>query len=151
MFQSLVLQALQEAADTAEEEERDEDGNGGGFSNLPLRVKSSSVGSISSVASNLSMHSAIRGDVSVTSMRLSLGLEVPSTVGQGLRYLPAPGSSSSNVPLERFSSPSHRFPLQLVIHPGDLPDDMIFHPSTEAIIPKDTLPSSSGGGGVHGG
>ena len=58
MFESLVLQAMQEAADAVEEEEEDEDDSG--FSNLLPRVKRSSVGSISSLASNLSMHPAIR-------------------------------------------------------------------------------------------
>ncbi|KAI0765553.1 hypothetical protein BC629DRAFT_1541037 [Irpex lacteus] len=40
---------------------------------------------------------------------------------------------------ERFSSPSFRFALQLVIHPEDLPDDMVFDPLTEAIVFKNTL------------
>jgi hypothetical protein len=44
-----------------------------------------------------------------------------------------------NVGAERFSSPSFRFVLQLVIYPDDLPDDMVFDPLTEAIVFKHTL------------
>ena len=36
-------------------------------------------------------------------------------------------------------SPSFRFALKLVIHPGDLPDDMVFDPLTEAIVFKNTI------------
>lgn len=44
---------------------------------------------------------------------------------------------------ERFSSPSIRFALQLVIYAEDLPDDMQFHPQTEAIVFKSSLPDPS--------
>lgn len=37
-------------------------------------------------------------------------------------------------------SPSFKFALQLVITAGDLPDDMMFHPTTEAIVFKSELP-----------
>jgi hypothetical protein len=49
-----------------------------------------------------------------------------------------------NVTPERFSLPLFSlFPLQLDIYPNDLPDDMIFHPPTEAIVFKDTLQDPS--------
>lgn len=209
VFESLVLQALQdEAMDAAE--------------NLPPRVKRSSILSISSVASNLSMHPAIRklpmndftddsavkfylnrrasgerdsagaasiggllsagtgslgdgessdagslryrlfgdddemeehtliaemsqdeGDASITSTS-SAGNDIASMFSKDGRYLGI-AAIMANVTPERFSSPSLRFALQLVIHPSDLPDDMVFHPFTEAIVPKDTLSTTSPG------
>jgi hypothetical protein len=48
-------------------------------------------------------------------------------------------TTSVNVTPDRFSSPSYRFALQLVIHPVDLPDYMIFDPVTEAIVFKNTM------------
>ena len=55
------------------------------------------------------------------------------------QYLSVNTAGNSGVTLERFSSPSYRFPLQLVIFPGDLPDDMVFDPQTEAIVFRNTL------------
>ncbi|WVR08214.1 hypothetical protein IAU60_005261 [Kwoniella sp. DSM 27419] len=40
---------------------------------------------------------------------------------------------------ERYSSPSARFTVQLVIHPGDLPDGSVFDPASDAIVPKSLL------------
>jgi hypothetical protein len=40
---------------------------------------------------------------------------------------------------ERFSSPSARFTVLLVIHPADLPDVSTFDPGSDAIIPKSVL------------
>ncbi|EKM59031.1 uncharacterized protein PHACADRAFT_249196 [Phanerochaete carnosa HHB-10118-sp] len=128
------------------------------------KVKRSSVGSISSVASNLSMHPAIKKlpmndftDDSAVKFYLNRkrGEKEESITGDdGEDTLMAEsveddmGSPRSNhflsisgatVTPERFSSPSVRFALQLVIHPEDLPDDMVFDPLTEAIVFKDTL------------
>ncbi|RDB20253.1 hypothetical protein Hypma_012584 [Hypsizygus marmoreus] len=132
------------------------------------KVKRSSVGSISSVASNLSMHPAIKKlpmndftDDSAVKFYLNRkgnNLAGDSVIGHGeeadetliadssfdsdghtLRPHYLTVSTNHNVTPERFTSPSFRFPLQLVIYPDDLPDDMIFHPSTEAIVFKDTL------------
>ena len=50
---------------------------------------------------------------------------------------------SGSAPLERFSSPSFRFALQLVIYPDELPDDMMFDPQTEAIVFKHTMKDRS--------
>jgi hypothetical protein len=51
----------------------------------------------------------------------------------------SPSSTPNSVNADRFSSPSFRFALQLVIYPEDLPDDMVFDPLTEAIVFKHTL------------
>ena len=130
------------------------------------KVKRSSVGSISSVASNLSMHPAIkklpmndftddsavkfylnrrRGerDESVTGdeaddtlMAESIDEDISSPRSNHFLTI---NTSGAMVTPERFSSPSFRFALQLAIHPEDLPDDMVFDPLTEAIVFKNTL------------
>lgn len=130
------------------------------------KVKRSSVGSISSVASNLSMHPAIkklsmndftddsqvkfylnrrvRTDESIleegdeTLLAESLEGDTESLRGRG-HFLSVSTSGGTSVPAERFSSPSFRFGLQLVVYPDDLPDDMVFDPQTEAIVFKHTL------------
>ena len=129
------------------------------------KVKRSSVGSISSVASNLSMHPAIKKlsmhdftDDSQVKFYLclkggddSFGDEGDNTlqaesVSEGDLGSPRPqylsvstGGGGGGVPADRFSAPSYRFALQLVIYPDDLPDDMVFDPQTEAIVFKNTL------------
>ncbi|KAF9224512.1 hypothetical protein BS17DRAFT_779958 [Gyrodon lividus] len=126
------------------------------------KVKRSSVGSLSSVSSNLSMHPAIRQlsmndftDDSAVKFYLDKrgadGRESMLTEeeeGDETIYaetsrdtIEGIGASLSgvNVTPERFSSPSFRFALQLVIYPEDLPDDMVFDPLTEAIVFKNTL------------
>ncbi|KAH9927871.1 hypothetical protein B0H21DRAFT_763090 [Amylocystis lapponica] len=136
------------------------------------KVKRSSVGSISSVASNLSMHPAIKKlsmndftDDSAVKFYLNrksdepedsvLGEDGEDTLlaespqkddidlprGSRPQYLTVSPSSANSLSVssERFSSPSFRFALQLVIYPEDLPDDMVFDPLTEAIVFKDTL------------
>lgn len=135
------------------------------------KVKRSSVGSISSVASNLSMHPAIRKlsmndftDDSAVKFYLNRRTEEGAgsdSIGHGAadetlvaadtsmtgseghsgrgQFLTVSTTQGSNVPPERFSSPSFRFALQLVIYTDDLPDDMVFDPMTEAIIFKNTL------------
>ncbi|KAG2066785.1 hypothetical protein BDR04DRAFT_1233765 [Suillus decipiens] len=124
------------------------------------KVKRSSVGSISSVSSNLSMHPAIKklsmndfSDDSVVKFYLNrhrddandsatteegdetVQADTSHDVTEGLNT----SASGVNVTPDRFSSPSYRFTLQLVIHPEDLPDDMVFDPLTEAIVFKNTL------------
>ncbi|RPD54387.1 hypothetical protein L226DRAFT_617846 [Lentinus tigrinus ALCF2SS1-7] len=129
------------------------------------KVKRSSVGSISSVASNLSMHPAIkklsmndftddsqvkfylnrrgRADDSLTEdgdetlLAESIDGDGESR-GRG-HFLSVSTAGGNTVTPERFSSPSFRFGLQLVIYPDDLPDDMVFDPQTEAIVFKNTL------------
>ncbi|KAG9316979.1 hypothetical protein JVU11DRAFT_1159 [Chiua virens] len=126
------------------------------------KIKRSSMGSISSVSSNLSMHPAIRqlsmndftDDSAVKFYLNKRGIDgkeslladededtiyadsTRDTIGNLNVSLTTTGV---NVTPERFSSPSVRFALQLVIYPEDLPDDMVFDPLTEAIVFKNTL------------
>ena len=127
------------------------------------RVKRSSVGSISSVSSNLSMHPAIRKlamndftDDSAVKFYLNRRLregetespdeldeedvtliaEGPITEEPRSQYLTATPQSPAQ---ERFSSPGHRFSMQVLIYPDDLPDDMAFDTQTEAIVFKNTV------------
>lgn len=132
------------------------------------KVKRSSVGSISSVASNLSMHPAIKklsmndftDDSAVkfylnrrggerdhsmdeendeTLLAESVLGEDPESPRSKPQYLTVTPTSPSGVTPERFSSPSYRFPLQLAIYSEDLPEEMVFDPQTEAIVFKNTL------------
>ncbi|KAL5513124.1 BUD14 [Sanghuangporus vaninii] len=138
---------------------------------MPMRVKRSSMGSISSVASNLSSHPAIKklpmndftDDSAVKFYLNRVGDEEKddsnadndslSTVGKSGseadsslrgRTLSVSNSDLSNASPERFSSPSVRFAMQLVIYPEELPDNMVFDPHTEAIVFKETLRERSG-------
>ena len=129
---------------------------------LMPRVKRSSVGSISSVASNLSMHPAIRrlpmNDFTDDStVKFFLNRRMPDDDGEGgsssarsTPIAPAPGrtgglsvetaaATGAAVASERFTSPSTRFAVQVFIYPEDLPDGVVFDPHTEAIVPKSTL------------
>ncbi|EGO04219.1 hypothetical protein SERLA73DRAFT_100458 [Serpula lacrymans var. lacrymans S7.3] len=131
------------------------------------KVKRSSVGSISSVASNLSMHPAIKKlpmndftDDSAVKFYLNrkredgkddsfandegdetllADISIDTMDGSKTSSVNISISSGSNVTPERFSSPSYKFALQLVIYPDDLPDNMVFDPLTEAIVFKNTL------------
>jgi hypothetical protein len=132
------------------------------------KVKRSSVGSISSIASNLSQHPAIKQlpmndftDDSAVKIYLNRhsesGSDESGTTEEGdtttntesvqvdgetvvLRLRPHNlNTTGASVPSERFSSPTFRFALQLLIYPDDLPDDMVFDPVTEAIVFKNTL------------
>ncbi|KAF8164737.1 hypothetical protein B0H34DRAFT_855276 [Crassisporium funariophilum] len=188
----LVRQAIQRFRLPSAEEESDyyltvKQVEGGGFAVLkpqehPLgvfetlvveatelpKVKRSSVGSISSVSSNLSMHPAIKKlsmndftDDSAVKFYLNRrgdgnaddsinGHEGDDTLiadsshdtemlsPSRSQYLNV-ATAGANVTPERFTSPSIRFPLQLVIYAEDLPDDMQFHPMTEAIVSKNTI------------
>ena len=126
------------------------------------RVKRSSIGSISSVNSNLSMHPAIKKlamndftDDSAVKFYLNRRLregetESPDGMGEADVTLIADGSISEEprsqylgAPVspaqERFSSPGHRFSMQVLIYPDDLPEDMVFDNQTEAIVFKNTV------------
>ena len=129
------------------------------------KLNRNSVGSISSIASNLSMHPAITklsmndftddssvkvylnrrtddtdddsngpDDDDTVTANVSFGSESDVVSPQKGQYLAA-----SSGP-DRFTSPSIRFPLQVVIYAEDLPEDMQFHPTTEAIVYKSSLP-----------
>jgi hypothetical protein len=141
------------------------------------KVKRSSVGSISSLASNLSMHPAIKKlsmndftDDSAVKLYLNRkggddeydsggaddsDVTIMADTSHGdesdtheRRLLSVSTGSINSVTAERFSSPSFRFALQLVIYPDDLPDDMVFDPLTEAIVFKETLRDRSPRGSV---
>lgn len=132
------------------------------------KVKRSSVGSISSIASNLSQHPAIKqlpmnDFTDDTAVKIYLnrhsesGSDESATAEEGdtltnsesaqadgenggVRLRPHNLTISGvTVASERFSSPTFRFALQLLIYPDDLPDDMVFDPLTEAIVFKHTL------------
>ena len=140
------------------------------------KVKRSSVGSISSVSSNLSMLPAIKKlsmndftDDSAVKFYLNRKTEnypddsmnghegdetlIAASVNddslemiQGSRahYHHTNSTQGPNATPERvFTSPSTRFPLQLVIYAEDLPEDMQFHPTTEAIVYKSALTDPS--------
>ena len=127
------------------------------------RVKRSSVGSISSVNSNLSMHPAIKKlamndftDDSAVKFYLNRKpregeTESPDGMGEDDVTLIADGtiteeprplylSAAPQSPAQdRFSSPGHRFSMQVLIYPDDLPEDMVFDTQTEAIVFKNTV------------
>lgn len=132
------------------------------------KVKRSSVGSISSIASNLSQHPAIKqlpmndftddtavkiylnrrsesdSDESATAEEgdtLTSSESAQADGENGGARLRPPNLTIAGVTVasERFSSPTFRFALQLLIYPDDLPDDMVFDPLTEAIVFKHTL------------
>ncbi|KAF8554659.1 hypothetical protein OG21DRAFT_1439888 [Imleria badia] len=127
------------------------------------KVKRSSMGSISSVSSNLSMHPAIKqlsmndftDDSAVKFYLNKRGVDGKESLlaeedEEDTMYAESTrdtiegvsissSTSGVNVTPERFSSPSVRFAMQLVIYPDDLPDDMVFDPLTEAIVFKNTL------------
>ena len=139
------------------------------------KVKRSSVGSISSVSSNLSMLPAIKKlsmndftDDSAVKFYLNRRTEnhpddsmnghegdetlIAASVTddslevQGSRapqYLTTSTQGANATPERVFTSPSIRFPVQLVIYAEDLPEDMQFHPTTEAIVYKSALPDPS--------
>ncbi|EJD42457.1 hypothetical protein AURDEDRAFT_186041 [Auricularia subglabra TFB-10046 SS5] len=131
---------------------------------LMPRVKRSSVGSISSVASNLSMHPAIaklgmNDFADDSTVKFYLNRRSPSRLDAlddedaTLRAddldpgKPKPNLTvnvaTGNVPPERFTSPTSHFALQLFIFPEDLPNGMVFDPHTEAIIPRASLKERS--------
>ena len=126
-------------------------------------VKRSSVGSINSIASNLSLNPAIEklrmsdfSDDSAVKLFVNkrtpdeiVKSRAPSEGGErisedGLFFEPnrlsATGSILDKGPAPGMpSSPMLRFAIKLIIHPEDLPESMVFDPSSPAIIPKSTL------------
>jgi len=131
------------------------------------KAKRSSVGSISSIDSNLSQQPAIKqltmndftDDAAIKfylNRRSESGSDGNATAEEGTstnsESAQADGENGgirlrphnltiagATVASERFSSPTFRFALQLLIYPDDLPDDMVFDPLTEAIVFKHTL------------
>ncbi|CAL1699438.1 unnamed protein product [Somion occarium] len=112
------------------------------------KVKRSSVGSISSVASNLSMHPAIKklsmndftDDSAVKFYLNRKGDEHHDDLGdEGDVTLLAESAHDDDSDSRRSSGPFLSVTTALVIRPEDLPDDMVFDPLTEAIVFKNTL------------
>ncbi|BGP23261.1 SH3 domain protein [Rhodotorula toruloides] len=123
---------------------------------LPPNVRRSSVGSINSISSNLSLNPAIArsgvndwsDDSAVKFYLHRRGHADSPLVGQG----PLDGaedsfaqqSSEHNTASDHTatpqlgpqSTPSYRFAVRLLIYPGDLPDNVVFDPASNAIIPK---------------
>ena len=133
---------------------------------MPMRVKRSSMGSISSVASNLSAHPAIKKlpmndftDDSAVKFYLNrvgggdglayddedegVAADISSSSADSVTnsFLSSSGTGISGqvVGSERFTTPSVRFAMQVVIYPEELPDNMVFDPHTEVIVFKETL------------
>lgn len=106
-------------------------------------IKRSSVGSISSVASDLSLHPAISrlgagdfGDDSAVKLyinRFAHGAQdkLANHDGDGsdTATLTAPSPRDSLQDLQRFA-------MRVRIHPADLPESLVFDPSTNAIVPR---------------
>ncbi|KAH8088280.1 hypothetical protein HD553DRAFT_268648, partial [Filobasidium floriforme] len=130
-------------------------------------VKRSSVGSISSISSNLSMHPAIAKlslndfsddsnvklflnrrprDREPTSYFGDYGAETPPNQ-QDDAYADSPtlsnGQAAGLPPSDSITSPSARFTLHVVAELGDLPDGMMFDPQSEAILPRSMVKERS--------
>ncbi|BGP38444.1 protein phosphatase regulator [Rhodotorula kratochvilovae] len=146
------LQIFEELSDRAGDE---------GFQ-LPPSVKRSSIGSITSISSNLSLNPAItRSGVSDWSDDSAVKFYLhrrggPSSplVGSGPGEQDGDGSFAQQSFSEDASSdhtatpqlggaagsgPSYRFAVRLLIHPADLPENVVFDPSSTAIIPRAVL------------
>ena len=65
--------------------------------------------------------------------------DIEGLVGSKTPYLTTSTAGGANLTPERFTSPSIRFAVQVVIYAEELPDDMQFHPQTEAIVLKSSL------------
>ncbi|KAG8905763.1 hypothetical protein FRB99_008336 [Tulasnella sp. 403] len=95
--------------------------------------------------------SIIKDDVSVSSSSRSGTDHIAATLGKLSASNGRPQLTLNvgiTVPPERFSSPTARFAIQVVIYPEDLPDGMVFDPHTEAIIPRYSLQSRSQNGAM---
>ena len=105
-------------------------------------VKRSSVGSISSITSNLSLNPAITrlgmndfSDDSAVKFYLNRKPRQPTAPTMEKSF--SNTSDPSHAPSEPFSpTPSFRFAIRLLIHPADLPENVVFDPTSSAIIPK---------------
>lgn len=128
-----------------------EHAGGSGFA-IPS-VKRSSIGSISSISSSLSLNPAITrlgmSDFSDDSaVKFYLNRRLPedpalssvTATSDNDSVLTATGPSGLTVEQATpSSSPSFRFALRTLIHPSDLPENVVFDPQSNAIIPKSVL------------
>ncbi|KAJ1308846.1 hypothetical protein OPQ81_004534 [Rhizoctonia solani] len=76
------------------------------------------------------------------------GSTASNGTANGRPHLSVSPASQGSVPPERFTSPSARFSVQVIIYPEDLPEGMVFDPHTEAIVPRATLQHRSQSGTV---
>ena len=128
-------------------------------------LKRASMGSINSLASNLSLsmtkygmndftddstvklylHRSVKGDDPFGDSLLNTNENLYTSQSRSNKPLSVAtsGAAFASVSPERFSSPSSRFALQVLIYPDDLPDGMVFDTHTEAIIPRSSLPTRS--------
>lgn len=123
--------------------------------NIPS-VKRSSVGSINSIASNLSLNPAITrlgmndwSDDSAVKFYLNrrptdqdasrAGSDTESiSTATGVAPAPILGASDAAATTTA-SAPAYRFAVRILIHPSDLPENVVFDPQSNAIIPKTVL------------
>jgi len=110
-------------------------------SNLVKTVRRSSIGSISSISSNLSLNPAIArlGDWSDDSLvKLYLSKRADFVASASNTSSLSTGEFLSTEPLSPLvgSSPATRFTLQVVIRPEDLPEGMVFDPTTDTLVPR---------------
>lgn len=120
--------------------------------------KRASMGSINSLASNLSMSITKLGMNDFTDDS-TVKLYLHRTVKPGDRAAPMGSTEDAHVitvtggdklPTVMIagasvsSVPSTRFAVQIYIYPEELPDGMVFDPHTEAIVPRSTLQHRSG-------
>lgn len=111
-------------------------------------VKRSSVGSISSIASNLSLNPAITrlgmndfSDDSAVKFYLNRRLADESTLtltteSDSMNFTELYADQAFNNPS---TGPSFRFAVRILIHPDDLPENVVFDPQSQAIIPRSVL------------
>ncbi|SCV67892.1 BQ2448_5503 [Microbotryum intermedium] len=135
-------------------------------------VKRSSIGSITSIQSNLSLNPAITRlgmndwsddsavkfylnrrrprtrDASLhgTLAKLEASTTAISTDRDGASPMLSPSSNNPegnagllSVDLAASASPSFRFAARIIIHPQDLPENVVFDPQSNAIIPRSVL------------
>ncbi|GAA5906261.1 uncharacterized protein JCM6883_005493 [Sporobolomyces salmoneus] len=121
-------------------------------------VKRSSVGSINSISSNLSLNPAITrlgmNDWSDGSaVKFYLNRRLPSSASDSAPLDESTGRTSfseresisadsittSTLGPNSSSQTSYRFAVRLLIHPSDLPENVVFDPQSNAIIPKHVL------------
>ncbi|ORY74314.1 hypothetical protein BCR35DRAFT_353911 [Leucosporidium creatinivorum] len=124
--------------------------------NIPS-VKRSSVGSINSIASNLSLNPAItrlgmndwsddsavkfylnRRPADLDASRAGSDIESISTA-TGVAPAPVLGASDPSAATTNATAPAYRFAVRILIHPSDLPENVVFDPQSNAIIPKAVL------------
>ncbi|GAA5936162.1 protein phosphatase regulator BUD14 [Sporobolomyces koalae] len=129
---------------------------GAGSSFAVPSVKRSSIGSINSISSNLSLNPAITrlgmNDWSDDSaVKFYLNRQTSSSANRSVDAASTdPTSLADREPLRNESlaptaaassnsQTSYRFAVRLLIHPSDLPENVVFDPQSNAIIPKQVL------------